>query len=48
MGTVRKSALKVDFGRKKNNPLPHWGIELASVACQSDTLPTELHPRSCL
>ena len=23
---------------------PHWGIKPASVACRSDTLPTELHP----
>ena len=26
------------------NPLPHWGTEPGSVACQSDALPTELHP----
>ena len=28
----------------EKNPLPHQEIEPASVACQSDTLPTELHP----
>ena len=41
--TVRESALKVDSGRK--NPLPHQGIKLASAACRSDALWTELHPR---
>ena len=28
----------------EKNPLLHQGIEPASVACWSDTLPTELHP----
>ena len=38
----RESALKVDSERK--NPLPNQGIEPASAACQSHTLPTELRP----
>ena len=29
----------------EKNPFPHRGIEPASAACQSDALPTELHPR---
>ena len=40
--TVRESALEVDWER---NPLPHWGLEPASVlrlAFQSDALPAEL------
>ena len=41
--TVRESALKVDFGRKKN--LAHRRIEPTSAACRSDALTTELHPR---
>ena len=43
--TVRESALEVDCG--KTNPLPHHGLEPASVlrrAFQSDALPTELSP----
>ena len=28
----------------EKNPFPHRGIELASAACRSDALPTELHP----
>ena len=42
MDTVIESALKVD---REKNPSSHQGIEPASVACQSDALPTELHPR---
>ena len=30
----------------EKNPLPHRGIEPASVVCRSDALPTELHPHS--
>ena len=29
----------------EKNPLPHQGIKPALAACQSDALPTELHPR---
>ena len=29
---------------RKKNPLPHWGIKPASAVCQSDALPTDLHP----
>ena len=36
--TVRESALK------EKNPLPHRGIEPVLAACQTDALPTELHP----
>ena len=32
----------------EKNPLLRQGIEPASAACQSDALPTELHPRSGL
>ena len=42
--TVTEPALEVDSGREKN-PLPHWGLEPASVlrlVFQSDALPTEL------
>ena len=39
---IRESALKVESGTKY--PLPPRGIEPASAACRSDTLPTELHP----
>ena len=35
-----RTALKVDW---EENPLPHWEIKAASVACWSDALPTELH-----
>ena len=42
--TVRESALKDDW---EKNPLPHQGIELASAACQSDALPTELQSHPC-
>ena len=38
--TIKESALEVD-GEK--SPLPHGEIKPASVACQSGTLPTELH-----
>ena len=42
--TVGETALKVGSGRKKKHtPLPHRGIEPASEACWSDTLPTKLH-----
>ena len=44
--TVRESAPNVDIWEK--NPLPHRGIELASAACRSDAVPTELHPRPML
>ena len=43
MDTVSEYALKADSGIKKN-PLPHQGLEPASVlrlAFQSDVLPTE-------
>ena len=30
----------------EKTPLPHWGIEPASVACQSHALPTKLPPHS--
>ena len=36
--TVRESALKVDSGEKKKNPLPHRGIEPTSAACRYDAL----------
>ena len=39
--TKRESALKVDW--EKNSLLLH-GIEPASVACQSDAVPTGIHP----
>ena len=42
--TAREFAPKGDSGEK--NPLPHQGIEPASAACRSDTLPTELHPHT--
>ena len=46
--TVRESALKPDSGRKKEKkkkkPLPHRGIEPASVARRSDAVPAELNP----
>ena len=41
LDAVRESALKVDWAK---NPLSNQGIEPVSAACQSDTLPTELHP----
>ena len=28
----------------EENPFPHWEVEPALAACQSDALPTELHP----
>ena len=43
--TMKGSALKVDW---EKNPLPHQAIEPASAACQSNTLPTELHPQPLL
>ena len=30
----------------EKNPLQHWGIEPASAACQSNALPTVLHPHA--
>ena len=41
INTVRESALRVDW---EKNPLPHGGIEPASVACLFNALPAELHP----
>ena len=39
--TIRESALKVDW---EKNPWLHRGIKPALAVCQSNALPTELHP----
>ena len=44
MGAVQTPQESLHWKVTGRNPLRHQGIESASAACQSDALPTELHP----